>query len=141
MPEAYTCDGDMKLSPPLVIAEVPREAVSLVLIMDDPDVPRALLPEGHFTHWVLFNMSPETLVIPEGGSAGIAGSNTGGGQEYTGPCPPHQYEPTTHRYIFTLYALDTSLDLPEGATKDEVEAAMQDHILATAELIGTYSRA
>jgi Raf kinase inhibitor-like YbhB/YbcL family protein len=140
IPEMYTCDGDRTLSPPLAFAELPEDTVSLALIVDDPDVPKELLPEGHFTHWVLFNIPPETLVIPEGGSAGIAGSNTGGGKAYTGPCPPPEYEPSTHRYIFSLYALDASLDLPEGATKQKVEAAMQDHILATAKLIGTYSR-
>lgn len=141
IPEKYTCDGDRRLSPPLAIDEVPAEAQSLVLIVVDPDVPKAVRDDGHFTHWVLFDMPPETLVIPEGGAVGTPGANTRGDAQYTGPCPPPEYEPTTHRYIFRLYALDAILDLQSGASKEDVEAAMQDHILESAELIGTYSRA
>ncbi len=109
--------------------------------MDDPDVPVALMPEGLFTHWILFNIPPETLSIPEGGTIGTPGANTRGDMHYTGPCPPPDHEPKTHRYIFKLYALDTELELEEGASKEEVEAEMQGHTLATTELIGTYSRA
>jgi Raf kinase inhibitor-like YbhB/YbcL family protein len=141
IPQTYTCDGDRLLSPPLAISDIPEEAGSLVLIVDDPDVPKALLPEGHFVHWVLFNIPQSTSSIPEGGSAGIAGVNGRGEKNYTGPCPPPDHEPTTHRYIFTLFALDTRLNLAEGSSKEEVESAMEGHVLETVDLIGTYSRA
>lgn len=141
IPERYTCDGDRSLSPPLAIAGVPAGAQSLVLLMDDPDVPKALRPGGSFTHWVLFNIPPGTSLIPEGETVGVPGVTTAGKTGYTGPCPPPQYEPVMHRYFFKLYALDTMLDLAEGASRDEIEAAMSGHVIAAAELMGTYSRA
>lgn len=139
IPEKYTCDGDQYLSPPLRIHDVPEGTQSLVLIMDDPDVPQAF---GHdmFTHWVLFNMPGTTEHIHEGESIGIAGANTRGDARYTGPCPPIDYEPAVHRYFFKLYALDTMLSLGAGAAKADIEAAMRGHIIADDELIGTYSR-
>lgn len=140
IPATYTCDGDRMLSPALAISDVPEGTETLVLLMDDPDVPKELKPDGHFTHWVLFNIPPSTESIPEGGTVGTPGVNGRGDASYTGPCPPPDHEPKTHRYIFSLYALDTTLDLEEGASKEDVEAAMANHIIETAELIGTYSR-
>ncbi len=141
IPSEYTCDGNRPLSPPLAVTDVPSEAKSLVLIMDDPDVPKILRPDGMFTHWILFNIPITTSEIPEGAEIGTSGVNTRGESGYTGPCPPPDYEPKTHRYSFKLFALDTTLNLSEGASKEDVEAAMRGHILVTAELIGTYSRA
>ncbi|MBI2065735.1 MAG: YbhB/YbcL family Raf kinase inhibitor-like protein [Candidatus Zambryskibacteria bacterium] len=140
IPSKYTCDGDRPTNPPLSISGVPEEAKSLALIMDDPDVPKQLRPDGVFDHWVLFNIPVETKEIPEGTSAGTPGANTGGGNAYTGPCPPPQFEPAEHRYIFKLYALDIELDVGPGAEKRKVIEAMQGHILAEAELIGKYKR-
>ncbi len=140
IPSKYTCDGDRPTNPPLSISGVPEEAKSLALIMDDPDVPKQLRPDGVFDHWVLFNIPVETREIPEGTSAGTPGANTGGGNAYTGPCPPPQFEPAEHRYIFKLYALDIELDVGPGAEKRKVIEAMQGHILAEAELIGKYKR-
>lgn len=140
IPSKYTCDGDRLLSPEFIVSEVPEAAQSLVLIMDDPDVPKVLHANGNFTHWVAFNISPATSLIPEGAKIGTQGSNTAGRTGYTGPCPPPEHEPKTHRYFFKLYALTTTLDLPEGASKEDVEAAMGDHLIASAELYGTYSR-
>ncbi len=140
IPAKYTCDGD-NLSPSLSITGVPASAKTLVLIMDDPDVPKQLRPSGVFDHWTLFNIPPETTEIPEGGTAGTAGVNGRNDAKYTGPCPPPQYEPREHRYFFRLYALDTTLILPPGTTKGEVLAAMEGHILESAELMGRYSRA
>lgn len=140
IPKLYTCDGDRTLSPALSFKDVPEDAVSLVLIMDDPDVPKALRPDGVFDHWVLFNISPETREIPEGGTMGIAGVNSRGESEYAGPCPPPEYEPSEHRYFFKLYALDAMLPLSLGATRGEVEQAMQEHILEEAQLMGRYQR-
>jgi Raf kinase inhibitor-like YbhB/YbcL family protein len=140
IPSKYTCDGDPSLSPALTIAGVPTAAKSLTLIMDDPDVPKQLRPDGVFDHWTLFNILASTRAIAEGGSVGIAGANGTGKNAYTGPCPPPQYEPSEHRYVFTLYALDRMLALKAGATKTEVKAAMQGHILDQTQLTGKYKR-
>jgi len=140
IPAKYTCDGDRTLSPPLVWSGVPEGARSLALIMDDPDVPKAVKPDGVFDHWTLFNISTETDGISEGGTAGTPGVNGAGKNAYTGPCPPPQYEPKEHRYIFKLYALSSPLNLEAGATKQEVLDALRSHKIEEAELIGRYSR-
>lgn len=143
IPARYTCDGDRKLSPPLMIRGVPKEAKSLVLIMDDPDIPTVVREARGievFNHWVLFNISADTAEIPEGTVAGTEGVNTSGSSGYTGPCPPPEYEPSEHRYIFKLYALDESLTLLSGATKSEVLDALASHVLTEAEFTGRYSR-
>lgn len=141
IPAKYTCDGDRTINPPLIFSNVPEAAKSLVLIMDDSDVPKQLHPDGVFDHWVVFNIPVDTKMIPEGGSVpGVAGANGAGANAYTGPCPPPQYEPSEHRYIFKLYALIASLDLPAGATKEQVLDALAPLVLAETELIGRYSR-
>ena len=140
IPSRFTCDGDRSVSPPLSMAGVPQGTKSLALIMDDPDVPKALYGDGVFDHWVLFNIPPETREIPEGGSAGVAGANSAGENAYTGPCPPPQYEPSEHRYVFKLYALDSELSLQAGAGKADVEKAIEGHILAQTQLVGRYKR-
>ncbi len=139
IPARYTCDGE-QVSPPLSISGAPEGTKSLALIMEDPDVPKQLKPDGMFDHWVLFNIPPETSAIPSGGTVGVAGANGAGKNAYTGPCPPPQYEPSTHRYFFKLYALDTDLALSAGASKADVEKVMQGHILGEAQLVGTYKR-
>ena len=140
IPSEYTCDGNSKINPPLSISGVPEGTKSLALIVDDPDVPKQLRPDGLFTHWILFNIPVETSEVSEGASVGTGGVNSGGSNSYVGPCPPPQYEPSEHRYIFKLYALDTKLELQSGARKDEVLEAMQGHIVAEAELVGRYKR-
>ena len=140
IPSKYTCDEDRLLSPPLFISGVPESAASLALIVDDPDVPKMRRPDGVFDHWVLFNLPSDTTDIPEGRSVGTAGVNSAGTAAYTGPCPPPEYEPSEHRYIFRLYALDEVLNLPSGATKKEVLAAMEGHIIAITEFVGRYRR-
>lgn len=143
IPAKYTCDGDRLLSPPLSINGVPEGAKSLVLIMDDPDIPEVKKQEyglEAFDHWTLFNIPPETTEIPEGGTVGTAGATTRGEPHYTGPCPPPEYEPREHRYIFKLYALSGMLPLSEGATKKDVLDALAPLKIAEAMLIGRYSR-
>ena len=141
IPAKYTCDGDRTISPPLEISGVPETVKSLVLIMDDPDVPKVLHANGVFDHWVVFNMPADTKMIPEGGPVpGIAGANGAKTNAYTGPCPPPQYEPSEHRYIFKLYALSAVLALSAGATKEEVLDALASVKLEETELIGRYSR-
>lgn len=128
------------LSPALSISGTPSNTKSLALIMDDHDVPKTLRPDGVFDHWVLFNISPEIKEIAEGGSAGTSGANSANKNVYTGPCPPPQYEPSEHRYVFTLYALDTELPLAAGASKVDVLNAIQGHIIAQTQLVGRYRR-
>jgi Raf kinase inhibitor-like YbhB/YbcL family protein len=131
IPSEFTCDGD-DISPPLTINEAPEDTKSLALIMDDPDAPM-----GTFVHWVVWNIPPGTKEINKGTEPeGVQGKTSFGRQGYGGPCPPSG----THRYFFKLYALDTELDLKEGSSKKDLERAMEDHILAETQLMGTYER-
>ncbi len=136
IPSKYTCDGE-NISPPLTISDVPPEAKTLALIMDDPDVPKNLREDGMWDHWVVFNIPAGLRDIKEGAEPdGTHGVGSGGNLDYFGPCPPDR----EHRYFFKLYALDTELDLQEKATKQQVEEAMEGHIIANAELMGRYER-
>jgi Raf kinase inhibitor-like YbhB/YbcL family protein len=136
IPSRYTCEGP-NVSPPLEISGVPPEAKSLVLIMDDPDVPAYIRPERNFDHWLIFNLPPTTHHIAEATKPhGIQGKSTSGQHHYIGPCPPNG----EHRYFFKLYALDSQLDLKEGATKKEIERAIEGHVIATAQLLGRYEK-
>lgn len=140
IPAKFTCDEQRAVNPPLSITGVPENTKSLVLIMDDPDVPKALHSDGVFDHWILFNIPPETKEIASGSAVGMPGANNAGSNQYTGPCPPKQYEPSEHHYFFKLYALDTSLPLEAGASKAQVERAMEGHIISQTELVGKYKR-
>lgn len=136
IPSLYTCEGK-NINPPLEILDVPQNAKSLVLIMEDPDVPKSLRPSGMYDHWVVINMPPDTKMIGENCKPpGIQGIATGGKIGYMGPCPPDR----EHRYFFRLFALDTLLKLSEGCTKAEVENAMQEHILKECQLMGLFEK-
>lgn len=136
IPSVYTCEGK-NINPPLEISNVPGSAKSLVLIMDDPDVPPYLRPDGMYDHWVVFNMPPDLHNIAEHAvPKGLEGKNTNGQNGYIGPCPPDR----EHRYFFKLYALDKMLDLHSGATKSQVEKAMDGHIIAEHHLMGRYEK-
>lgn len=139
IPSKYTCDG-AGINPPLSISDVPENAKALVLIIDDPDIPEFVKQKFNikvWDHWVVFNIPPETKEIPEGKNPeGVFGRNTGGKNEYQGPCPPDR----EHRYFFKLYALKEKLNLKEGATKKQVEEAMQGKVIEKAELVGVYAR-
>ncbi len=133
IPSKFTCQG-ADIAPTLTWQGAPENTQTYALIMDDPDA-----PNGTWDHWVIFNipaniskLSNETE-IPDGA---INATNSWGNVGYGGPCPPSG----THRYFFKLYALDTSLALQAEATKADVETAMQGHILATAQLMGFYSK-
>ena len=132
IPARYTCDG-ADVSPPLTMAGVPEKARSLALIMDDPDA-----PVGTWVHWVAWNMAPKNGEIHEHSTpaGGVEGRNSWQRNDYGGPCPPSG----SHRYYFKLYALDTLLDLPPSAGKADLERAMRGHVLAEAQLMGTYRR-
>lgn len=131
IPDQYTCT-DENISPPLGFLNIPEGTESLALIVDDPDA-----PSGTFTHWVVFNIPPSTKTIEEGASPeGIQGKNDFNRLGYGGPCPPSG----VHRYFFKLFALDITLDLDEGATKVEVEHAMEGHIIIQSTLMGVYEK-
>ena len=140
IPAKYTCEGE-DVSPPLAWEAVPNGAKSLVLIIDDPDAPDPKAPKMVWVHWVVYNIPPETRALPENaGKAGLPqgtllGLNDFKKTEYSGPCPPIG----RHRYFHKLYALDIALDL-KSATKSQVERAMRGHVLANAELLGTYQK-
>src|SRR6056297_2349089 len=132
IPSKYTCDGD-DISPPLKIEEVPEEAKSLVLIVDDPDA-----PVGIWTHWTVWNINPkiekiEEDSVPEGAVEGMTNFGSTG---YGGPCPPGG----EHRYFFKLYALDSELELDSSVDAEELEEAMNKHIIEKAELVGIYEK-
>jgi Raf kinase inhibitor-like YbhB/YbcL family protein len=131
IPSKFTCDGS-DTSPPVQISDVPAEAKSLVLIADDPDA-----PGGLFTHWLVWNIPPQTSSIAEGITPkGVQGANDFGKSGYRGPCPP----PGTHRYSFKIFALDRELELHAGAKRSQVDAAMKGHVIARGELVGRYAR-
>lgn len=136
IPAKYTCDSD-NINPPLRFDDVPGEAKSLVLILEDPDVPRNLRKDGMWDHWVVYDIPPDVREIAEHAEPpGVYGAGTSGSQKYQGPCPPDR----EHRYFFKLFALDAKLDLPPKSPKSRVQEVMKGHILAQAELMGRYSR-
>src|SRR5438034_5499352 len=127
IPSKFTCDGS-DTSPPLQIADVPSGAKSLALIVDDPDA-----PSGLFTHWTVWNISPQTSTIGEGSTPkGVQGTNDFGKSGYGGPCPPSG----AHRYYFKISALDRELDLPFGTKRGQLDAAMRGHVVALGEVLG-----
>jgi hypothetical protein len=133
IPRRHTCDGENR-SPRLTWRDPPAGARSFALIVDDPDA-----PSGTFTHWVLFNVPGGSTELPEAATVGRSGRNDFGKSGYGGPCPPKGHGP--HRYFFKLSALDVdALKLGDGASRAQLEAAMQGHILGTAQLVGRYKR-
>jgi len=139
IPGKYTCDGG-DVSPPLTWSGAPAGTRSVALIADDPDA-----PGGTWVHWVLYNLPVEVSELPEN-IAKVESLDLGGARQgrndfrrpgYGGPCPPPG---PAHRYFFKLYALDTRLELKAGAQKKDVEAAMEGHVLGSAQLMGTYAR-
>jgi hypothetical protein len=129
IPKKYTADGE-DVNPPINIEGIPDGTKSLVLIVDDPDAPM-----GTWIHWVMWNI-PVRNRIDENSAPGVQGRNSWNRNSYGGPDPPSG----THRYFFKIYAIDTTLSLERTATKNEVEKAMEKHILAKGELVGLYHR-
>lgn len=134
IPARFTCDGQ-NLSPQLDWSGAPDSAKSFVLIVDDPDA-----PVGTFTHWVLFGVPGTSHSLAEGQKGvGYSGRNDFSKVGYGGPCPPRGHG--AHRYFFTLSALDVpSLALSDGASRQQVEAKMQGHVVGTAKAMGKYER-
>lgn len=120
-------------NPPLQIHNIPDEAESLALIMDDPD---AMEPAGQiWDHWIMFDIGTGISRIDEGSSPGTEGENSYGEKGYGGPNPPDG----EHTYVFRLYALDTGLDLEDGVTREEVELEMEGHVIEETQLEGTFA--
>lgn len=143
IPEKYTCDGE-NLNPELRVEGVPEGTESLVLVMDDPDIPQVFKDQRGieaFDHWAVYNISPDTTVIEEGSAVGTEGKNGRGETAYAGPCPPTEYEPTEHRYSFRLYALSGTLNFVQTPTLKDIEDAAKGMELDSTTLIGKYDRA
>ncbi len=132
IPAKYTCDGE-GINPPLSFSEIPAEAKSLALIMEDPDS-----PHGLFIHWTTWNIDPKTPGIAENSfpAGAIEGKTSFGKIGFGGSCP----HAGTHRYFFRLLALDSMLDLPAGSSKGELDEAMAGKIISSAALVGNYKR-
>lgn len=139
VPDIYTCDGN-DASPPLAWSGVPEGTKSLALIVDDPDAPDPAAPQTRYVHWVIYNLPPTTDHLSEDVHSLPAGAREGLNDwkrvGYGGPCP----RIGRHRYVFTLYALDVMLDDLGAPTRMTLEQAMQGHVLAHTELVGTYAR-
>jgi len=137
----YTCEGD-DISPALEWSGVPKGTKSLALIADDPDAPDPAAPKRVWVHWVLYDIPPDVMGLREGiGGADLPPGTLEGLNDwkkvgYGGPCPPIG----RHRYFFKLYALDTTLSFAHPPAKHQLEQAMKGHVLAHAELVGTYAR-
>jgi Raf kinase inhibitor-like YbhB/YbcL family protein len=132
VPEKHTADGDGS-SPPLQWNFVPEGTRTMALIVHDPDA-----PSGDFIHWLAWNIDPDPGGLDEGMPAPGQGTHGFGGAGWTGPSPPQGHGP--HRYFFRLYALDTDLDLEPGAAREQLEDEIEGHVLAEAQLMGTYER-
>jgi Raf kinase inhibitor-like YbhB/YbcL family protein len=139
IPPIHTCDGN-DVSPPLAWSGVPAGAMSLALIVVDPDAPDPAAPQRTWVHWVLYNIAPDAGGLEQGARRLPAGAREGTNDwkrtGYGGPCPPIG----RHRYFFKLYALDAMLPDLKQATRQQLEDAMTGHVLAQAELMGTYHR-
>jgi len=141
IPKKYTCEGD-DVSPPLSWSNPPPGTKAYALIVDDPDAPDPKAPQTIWVHWVLYNVPASATALPEGVAPKALPPGTRQGVNdwkrtgYRGPCPPVG----RHRYFFKLYALDTELSDLGEANKAKLEQAMRGHVLATAELVGTYQK-
>jgi Raf kinase inhibitor-like YbhB/YbcL family protein len=134
IPERFSCDGE-DVSPPLAWTGVPDDARELALLVDDPDA-----PGGTFVHWALFNVPADRNEIAAGEvpQGARQGENSRGDAGYAGPCPPEGDEP--HHYEFTLYALSSPVDLPDGAAADAVRAAVGRVAVARGQIVGRFGR-
>ncbi len=141
IPSTYTCEGE-NIAPPLEWDGVPKHTRSLVLIVDDPDAPDPKAPRMTWVRWVLYNIPPGAAGVPPGATSGGLPPGTEEGLNdwketgYGGPCPPIG----RHRYFHKLYALDKELEGMGKPTKAQIEAAMKEHVIAKAELVGTYEK-
>src|SRR5438132_6554719 len=142
IPAKYTCEGQ-DVSPPLAWAGPPGSAMSIAMIVDDPDAPDPAKPQRVYVHWVAYNIPVNSSLGENASKSGmpkgaVQGKNDWGKPEYGGPCPPMG----RHHYFFKIYALDTTLTgLSSGATKADLERAIKGHVVDSGELMGTYQKA
>jgi Raf kinase inhibitor-like YbhB/YbcL family protein len=141
IPRRYTCDGD-NISPPLEWSGVPQGTRSLALVIDDPDAPDPAAPRMTWVHWIVFNLPPHESELPEAANRhglppdSSVGTNSGGRNDYGGPCPPVG----RHRYFHKLFALDMVLDDSRVGDIDSLKRAMDGHVIASTEFFATYAR-
>lgn len=129
IPRRYTCEG-ANINPPLELNNIPAGTETIAIIMDDPDA-----PHGTFTHWLIWNLPPD-ISVPEGRKHNMNGTNDADSAGYYGPCPPNG----SHRYYFRVYALDTALQIDNGANRQTLEDAISGHVLANGSLMGRYEK-
>ncbi len=134
IPKIYSCDGK-NINPPLEIINIPQNAKSIVLIMDDYDA-----PNPPFIHWLLYiPVNENKIILSENATLpknSVVGKNSAGNTKYFGPCPPNGL----HHYYFKVYALDIPLSLSEGFSKEEMEKQIKGHVFARAIYMGTYQK-
>ena len=141
IPRKFTCEGE-DVSPQLVWSGIPTGSKSLALIVDDPDAPDPAAPKMVYVHWLLYNLPPDSRGLPENVADGDLPEGTRQGLNdwertgYGGPCPPIG----RHRYFHKLYALDTVLPDLDNPTKQQLLAAMEGHVIAETEIVGTYQK-
>lgn len=131
IPDRHVYERD-NTSPPLKFTDVPEATKTFAIIVDDPDA-----PHGTFDHWLAWNIDGKLRELPENAKVPHQGLNHYGNTKYDGPCPPPG---KPHRYFFKVYALDSSLKLPDGSTKKQLEQAIEGHVLGKAEVVGIYQR-
>jgi Raf kinase inhibitor-like YbhB/YbcL family protein len=133
IPVEFTCDGE-DVPPDVAWADIPADTVEIMVVVDDPDA-----PSGTFTHWTVWGLEPDASPLDADLPAGaVEGTNDFGDVGYRGPCPPEGDDP--HHYRFRVLALDSSLDLPEGAALSELTAAIDDRVIGQGQLQATYAR-
>lgn len=143
LPRKYTCDAGGAEPPELLISSAPEGTKSFILIIEDPDIPDAIKQKNNletFVHWVFYNIPGDTTVIRRGTTPGEWGITSANGTDYVPPCPPPEYDPNEHRYVFTLYALDRVLDVGSAPRATALRKLLQPHLLAETRIVGRYSR-
>lgn len=130
IPVKYSCEGD-GINPPLTISNIPPSALSLAIIAEDPDA-----PGGTFDHWLMWDIPVTSSIIMENSNPGVLGNHGSNETGYYPPCPPSG----SHRYYFHVYAINRMLELPEGSSRQDFEAAIKDGVIAEGSLMGTYEK-
>lgn len=143
IPSKYTCDTKEPVPPELLISGAPEETKSFILIVEDPDIPEIIQQKNNlreFVHWVFYNIPGNTTVLRRGLTQGEYGITSANGTDYTPPCPPPQYNPREHRYVFTLYALNKTIDLGSTVSAPQLRKLLAPYLIAETRIVGRYSR-
>ncbi len=143
IPKDYTCDTQSARPPVLLVNGAPKGTKSFALIMEDPDLPEAIKQSRgiqSFIHWLLYNIPGNSTEIILGTTPSEWGITSANGVDYVPPCPPPELEPSEHRYIFTLYALDNQINAGSALSSERLRTLLAPHLLAETQLVGRYSR-